>query len=70
MALTPLQVQDVCYGQAGQKNPYGWYGGAQPCRYLSHEMVGKDYKALCLKHAPGILEKKKKDGHLPSGFTK
>lgn len=70
MSLSLKQVQDVCYGSAaqGRNSPWGWGGNA--CKYLTHEMVGKDYKPLCLKLAPGVLEKKKKDGLLPHNFSK
>lgn len=70
MALTPLHVQDVCYGQAGQKNPYGWYGSDNACKYLTHEYVGKKYVPLCMKKAPGIIEKKFKGGQLPPNWDK
>ena len=70
MALTSLQVIDVCTGQAGQKNPWGWYNNGKQCKYLIYEMVGKDYKPLCMKLAPGIIEQKRKSGHLPPGFDK
>ena len=66
MALTPLHVQDICYGNASK----GVWSGNPPCRYLTNEMVGKEYKQLCLKHAPGIIDKMKQEGHLPSDFSK
>lgn len=69
MALTSLQVQDVCSGAAGQQNPWGWYNN-DVCKYLSHEMVGKKYVPMCLKKAPGIIEEKKKKGQLPKNFDK
>jgi hypothetical protein len=55
MALTPLQVQSVCMGK-------------NPCKYLTHEMVNKRYTPLCLKKAPGLIQKKKEDGTLPWNF--
>lgn len=70
MALTPLQVQDVCYGQAGQKNPWGWYGSGSVCKYLTHEMVGTKYTPLCMKKAPGIIQEKMAKGQLPKDFAK
>jgi hypothetical protein len=70
MALTPLHVQDVCYGAASQVNPWGWNPSGNVCKYLSHEIVGQKFVALCLKKAPGILEEKKKKGELPHDFNK
>ena len=70
MALTPLQVQDVCYGQAGQQNPWGWTGNGNACKYLTYEMVGKKYVPLCMKHAPGIIQSKATRGQLPNDFDK
>ena len=70
MALTLPQVQDVCYGQAGQKNPWGWYGSGNACKYLTHEMVGTKYTALCLKLAPAVIEEKRKKKQLPGNFDK
>lgn len=70
MALTPLQVQDVCYGQAGTKNPWGWYGTGNACKYLTHEVVGSKFVPLCMKKAPGIVADKLARGQLPKDFDK
>lgn len=60
MALTSLHVLDVCCGQAGQKNPWGIYAGTKSCKFLTHEMIGKEYKPLCIKLAPALVDKKRK----------
>jgi hypothetical protein len=70
MALTPLHVQDVCYGAAGQQNPWGWFPTSNVCKYLTHEVVGQKYVPLCLKKAPAILQDKAKQGQLPPDWKK
>lgn len=59
MALTPLQVKDVCHGQAGIQNPWGWQSNGT-CKYLTYDFVGKKYVALCMKKATGLIEEKLK----------
>lgn len=65
MALTPLQVRDVCYG--GQ-----WGYGNTVCKYLDHvNRKDKKYVAVCTKLNPGAyadLEKKRAGwGQAPKG---
>ncbi len=70
MALTQLQVLDVCYGQAGSQNPWGWYNSGTPCKYLTQELSGTKYINLCLKKAPGLIAEKAAKGQLPQNFDK
>lgn len=62
MALTPLHVKDVCYGQAGKSNT--WNPG---CKYLTYEFVDKKSVPLCMKKAPAIFERKKSIDQLYGG---
>jgi hypothetical protein len=70
MALTPLQVQDVCYGQASLQIPWGLVAFRTPCKYLTHATVGSKFVQLCMKKAPGIVADKLAKGQLPSDFDK
>lgn len=56
MALTLLQVNDVCRGQAGKD-----YTQYNICKYLSYETVGSRSVPLCIKKAPALIDKKKKN---------
>jgi hypothetical protein len=70
MALTLIQVKDVCQAQASNKSPWSWGTPNTTCKYLTGEIVGKQYKQLCMKLAPGVVEKKRKDGMLAHDFDK